>query len=128
MMRIPFVVNIFCVHLYDFAADVAGLRVPGHVISDFEFPCHDGTSPVTTFFVTLKRFSQGAVIDNNRARKLDPCQLPLPEEREHVEVKSTIESACRLARRRRFDSLPPPTRALTATAEKWLPPWSSALT
>jgi hypothetical protein len=35
------------VHLNDLAADAPGLRVPGHVIADFEFSWHDGSPPVS---------------------------------------------------------------------------------
>ena len=36
VVGMSFVVEIFCVYLDDCAADMAGLRVPGHVIADFE--------------------------------------------------------------------------------------------
>lgn len=98
VMRVSFLVNIFCVHLYDFAADVSGLRVPGHVNSDFEFPCQMVRLRLQSLPQRSSAFPKGGHIDNNRAHKLDPCQLPLPEEREHVGVKSAIESACRLSR------------------------------
>jgi hypothetical protein len=61
VMHVSFVVNIFRVHLYDFAADVSGLRVPGHVISDFEIPCHGDASPVTALPQRSDAFVKGAV-------------------------------------------------------------------
>ena len=36
VMGMPLVIGVFGVHLDDLAADMAGLRVPGHVIADFE--------------------------------------------------------------------------------------------
>jgi hypothetical protein len=45
-MHMPFIINILRVHLDNLAADVSGLRVPGHVIADFESLFHQGY-PVT---------------------------------------------------------------------------------
>lgn len=42
VVYIPLVINVFCVRLDDLAGDVACLRVPGHVITDFEMVCHIG--------------------------------------------------------------------------------------
>ena len=42
VVYISLVINVFCVHLNDLAGDVACLRVPGHVIADFEMVCHIG--------------------------------------------------------------------------------------
>jgi hypothetical protein len=39
---IPFLSNIFGVHLNDLAADVPGLRIPGHVIADLKSSSHVG--------------------------------------------------------------------------------------
>jgi hypothetical protein len=36
VMSVSLVVNVFGMHFDDLAADMAGLRVPGHVIADFE--------------------------------------------------------------------------------------------
>src|SRR5579864_6886213 len=47
VVRISLVIRIFRMNLDDLAADMTGLRVPGHVIPDLEFLCHDGTPPVT---------------------------------------------------------------------------------
>jgi len=46
---IPFVIDIFCVHLNDRAADVPGLRVPCHMITDAKFPRHAGLPPLRFF-------------------------------------------------------------------------------
>jgi hypothetical protein len=43
-MCISFVFDIFRVNLDDLAADMAGLRVPGHVIANFEICGHDVVS------------------------------------------------------------------------------------
>src|SRR5262249_38676217 len=45
----PFVIDIFCVHLNDRAADVPGLRVPCHMITDAKFPRHAGLPPLRFF-------------------------------------------------------------------------------
>jgi hypothetical protein len=58
VMRIPFIIDILRMRFDNPAADIAGFRVPGHVISDFEVPCHDGASPVTVSPTTLTGFSQ----------------------------------------------------------------------
>src|SRR6266566_4406115 len=42
VVRVPFVINIFGVHLDDRPGDVSSLRVPGHVIADLELSLHDG--------------------------------------------------------------------------------------
>src|SRR5256886_16918852 len=46
VVRVPFVINIFGVHLDDRPGDVSSLRVPGHVIADLECSLHD-ESPQT---------------------------------------------------------------------------------
>ena len=46
VVRISFVVDIFYVHLDDLAADMSGLRIPCHVIADFESSRHVGCLPV----------------------------------------------------------------------------------
>ena len=40
VMRVPFIVHVSRMDLYDSAADMAGLGVPGHMIANFESPCH----------------------------------------------------------------------------------------
>src|SRR5436309_11528148 len=42
VVGVPFVVNVFCVHLDDYPADVPSLRVPGHVLAYLELSLHDG--------------------------------------------------------------------------------------
>ena len=42
VMGVPLVVGVFCMHLDDLAAHVAGLRIPGHVIAHLESRRHDG--------------------------------------------------------------------------------------
>jgi len=42
VVRVSLVVEIPGVHLDDGAADVAGFRVPGDVVADFEFGWHEG--------------------------------------------------------------------------------------
>src|SRR6185437_13525283 len=46
VMRVSLVIRVFCMHLDDLAADMAGLRVQGYVIANFEFRCHDGLPSV----------------------------------------------------------------------------------
>jgi len=41
VMSVSLVIDVFCTHLNDLAADMAGLRVPGHVVPYFEFCGHD---------------------------------------------------------------------------------------
>ena len=36
VMSVPLVVKVLCMHFDDSAADMAGFRIPGHVIADFE--------------------------------------------------------------------------------------------
>src|SRR5437773_10268147 len=53
VVGVPFVINVFRVHLDDFPADVPSLRVPGYVIVHFELSLHDGPSrfgrPMTSY-------------------------------------------------------------------------------
>jgi hypothetical protein len=46
VMGLSLVIGIYCMNLDDLAADMACLRVPGHVIANFEFRGHDGVSSV----------------------------------------------------------------------------------
>src|SRR5208282_3107366 len=58
MMSVTLVIDVFCMHLDDLAADMAGLRVSGHVIAYFEFCGHDELPSVIsacTFDETAKR-------------------------------------------------------------------------
>ena len=69
VVRISFVINVFSVHPYDLAGDVASLRVPGYVIADFEFRCHDAFP---------KRLQSGATLRDRaplEARPLGPVQV-----------------------------------------------------
>jgi hypothetical protein len=45
MMRVTFVVHVLCVNFDDPTPDVSGFRVPGHMITEFEF-LHNGNRPV----------------------------------------------------------------------------------
>lgn len=45
VMGISFVIDVFCMYLDDLAADLAGLRVPGHVIADLESFAHHERPP-----------------------------------------------------------------------------------
>src|SRR6476620_7178336 len=42
VVRISLVIRIFRMNLDDLAADMTGLRVPGHMIANVEFCRHDG--------------------------------------------------------------------------------------
>src|SRR5437667_11928698 len=42
VVGVPFVINVFRVHLDDCPADVPSLRVPGYVIAHLELSLHDG--------------------------------------------------------------------------------------
>jgi len=46
VMRVSLVIGIFCMNLDDLAPDIAGFRVPHHVIANFEFRSHDGSRSV----------------------------------------------------------------------------------
>jgi hypothetical protein len=45
VVGMSFVIEIFCMHFDDRAADMARFRIPGHVIADFEPFRHRG-SPI----------------------------------------------------------------------------------
>ena len=47
VLAVSLVIDIFRMNFNDFAADSPGLRVPGHVITDFELSWHDGSPPST---------------------------------------------------------------------------------
>src|SRR5207247_3080179 len=48
VVGVPFVVNVFCVRLDDYPADVPSLRVPGHVLAYLELSLHDGPDRKST--------------------------------------------------------------------------------
>ena len=54
VVRISLVINVFSVHPYDLAGDVASLRVPGYVIADIEFRCHHAYQKRATSGTTLR--------------------------------------------------------------------------
>src|SRR5450759_3540554 len=60
VVRVSLVIRIFCMNLDDLAADVTGLRVPGHVIANFEICSHDGISSVIAGSITrcIAKFCQ----------------------------------------------------------------------
>jgi hypothetical protein len=64
MVDIPFITKIFFVHLNDSAADVPGLRVPCHMITDAKSSRHGGLSPVHSFSNT-QRLSSAAELSVN---------------------------------------------------------------
>ncbi len=65
VMYIALVDNIFFVHFDNFSADVPGLRVPRHVIADFEFVSH-GVS-ISAWFLPANNVS----FTNSADAKLD---------------------------------------------------------
>jgi len=46
VMRVSLVIGILGMNPDDLAADMTRLRVPGHVIANFEFSSHDGVSSI----------------------------------------------------------------------------------
>src|SRR5450759_364544 len=71
VMRISLVIGIFRMNPDDLTADAAGLRVPGHVIANFEFCGHDRVSSVIAAFPTRQRAS--GILDSRGS------SLSLPE-------------------------------------------------
>jgi hypothetical protein len=64
MMRVPLVINIFCMHPDDSSADVSSFRVPGHVIANLELARNDGSPlmdnhPMNLIKSALAWLSQG---------------------------------------------------------------------
>src|SRR2546429_8611806 len=55
---VPFVINIFGVHLDDRPGDVSSLRVPGHVIADLECSLHEGSPRIVLSNSTSRRPSR----------------------------------------------------------------------
>jgi hypothetical protein len=51
VVRVALVIDVLGMHLDDPAADAPGLRVPGHVVADFELSWHDG-SPRIRFTIS----------------------------------------------------------------------------
>src|SRR5437763_3489949 len=58
VVRVPFVLNIFRVHLDDRPGDVSSLRVPGHVIADLECSLHEGSPRIALSNSTSRRPSR----------------------------------------------------------------------
>src|SRR5438094_10663147 len=58
VVRVPFVINIFGVHLDDPPGDVSSLRVPGHVIADLAWSLHAGSPRIVLSNSTSRRRSR----------------------------------------------------------------------
>src|SRR5437016_14583846 len=58
VVDVPFVLNICGVHLDDCPADMSGLRVPDHVITDLECSLHDGSPRIVLSNSTSRRPSR----------------------------------------------------------------------
>ena len=56
-MRVPFVVDVFCVDIDNPAADASSLGIPAHVVADFEAFRHFILFDVPTYTTTLNRFA-----------------------------------------------------------------------
>ena len=57
VMRVSLVVDVFCMHLDDPAADASGLGIPGDVVADFETFRHFILLDAPTYTTTLSRFA-----------------------------------------------------------------------
>ena len=76
VMRVSLVIGIFCKNLDDLAADMAGLRVPGHVIANFEFRGHDGVSLVIAALRASVARSLIFMLAESTLGRLRPALLP----------------------------------------------------
>src|SRR5205823_941201 len=82
VVNVPFVINIFGVHLDDRPGDVSSLRVPGHVIADLECSLHEGSPRIALSNSTSRRPSRSPndghchFLESRAGRSRGPCLRP----------------------------------------------------